>query len=168
MKRKNLIIISYITITGVFMLLWANCSSSKIYRNYYTIRLGAEDDVNILKICLRSEHYQIKDTIYFLSPLIDPIEEEKYSNGADLPKLFARYPSHPIPLLELRYDSTSLFFRSDWFAIDSAGKAIKAMFEFRGIPSADSINGTLILYWYVARINSTATDTVYISFISSR
>lgn len=166
-REKNLInrpkLLS-IVFSCLFVLFSMSYSSPSDYKNYYTVSPGPELDDYILKMSLRKKSYQIKDTIYFLSPHIDPFKEEEYSKGSDLRKLFARYSPHPIPLMKYQFDSVSVTFASDGFPLGDN----KISFEFQGTYSGDEITGKLISLWYVGILNETFSDTDLVTFTLSR
>jgi hypothetical protein len=138
---------------------------TNIYNNYYAARIGAEDDVNILKLSIQSGAPSILDTLYFLSPLIDNMTRDEYSKGSNLSKLFLRYQSHPIWLSKSYCNNDSVLFVSSSFAYSTKDSI---SFIYNGVIRDDSIKGDLITSLYNGRLAEYFIDTVSITFIKSR
>jgi hypothetical protein len=148
-------------ILGSMLLSLLGCGTSHEDLSLYAIRPGAEDDVEIFKLTLNQGSHVVGDTLYFLSPLIDTLKHEDYSQGADLSAIFLQHQSHPILLTASQFLGDSVRFQSEWFGLSSTDSV---MFDFEGHVQDGSILGRLVSLAYVSSLNRTIPDTALVKF----
>ena len=146
---------------ATLLLCFLGCNPSNENLNFYAIRPGAEDDVEIFKLTLNPGSRVVGDTLYFLSPLIDSLKHEDYSRSADLSIVFGRHQSHPVLLRASQFSGDSVRFRSDWFGLSSSDSV---MFAFEGRVQDGSIVGRLVSSAYVSSLHKEIPDTALVEF----